>query len=44
MAEPYVFRGGTYRHDAGLQHWIARPRREQPLEPDLPIIDPHHHL
>ncbi|MCK8787056.1 amidohydrolase family protein [Roseomonas sp. NAR14] len=23
--------------------WLAR-RREAPLEPDLPIIDPHHHL
>jgi predicted TIM-barrel fold metal-dependent hydrolase len=44
MAEPYVFRGNSYRHDAALQHWIMRTRREQPLEPDLPIIDPHHHL
>ena len=30
-------------------HLVVRPdwlasRREEPLEPDLPIVDPHHHL
>jgi len=44
MAEDYVFRGNTYRHSIALNRWIARSRREQALEPDLPIIDPHHHL
>jgi L-fuconolactonase len=44
MAEKHEFRGNSYRHDAALNRWIARARREQALEPDLPIIDPHHHL
>src|SRR6185436_9052663 len=25
------------------QDWLAR-RREEIIEPDLPIVDPHHHL
>jgi predicted TIM-barrel fold metal-dependent hydrolase len=44
MAESYVFAGNTYRHSIALNRWIARTRTEQALEPDLPIIDPHHHL
>jgi predicted TIM-barrel fold metal-dependent hydrolase len=44
MAEQNVFSGNSYRHHAALNRWIARARREQALEPDLPIIDPHHHL
>jgi L-fuconolactonase len=44
MAEPYVFQGNSYRHSIALDRWIACTRREQALEPDLPIIDPHHHL
>ncbi|MDR3536079.1 MAG: amidohydrolase family protein [Acetobacteraceae bacterium] len=44
MAEPYVFQGNSYRHSVALNRWIARSRVEQALEPDLPIIDPHHHL
>ena len=44
MAEQYEFRGNSYRHAAALNRWIGRVRREQALEPDLPIIDPHHHL
>ncbi|MGE3644850.1 MAG: amidohydrolase, partial [Beijerinckiaceae bacterium] len=24
--------------------WLARAREAEILEPDLPIIDPHHHL
>jgi L-fuconolactonase len=39
-----VFRGNTYRHSVALNRWIARSRKEQALEPELPIIDPHHHL
>jgi predicted TIM-barrel fold metal-dependent hydrolase len=38
------FRGNEYRHAIARNRWIARSRREQALEPDLPIIDPHHHL
>jgi L-fuconolactonase len=44
MAETPAFRGNTYRHGVALDRWIARARKEQALEPDLPIIDPHHHL
>ena len=38
------FRGTTYRNDADLKAWLARRPTEAVLEPDLPIIDPHHHL
>jgi L-fuconolactonase len=44
MAEAPPFRGNSYRHGVALNRWIARARKEQALEPDLPIIDPHHHL
>jgi L-fuconolactonase len=44
MTEKPEFRGNSYRHDVALNRWIARCRKEQALEPDLPIIDPHHHL
>ena len=44
MAESPPFRGNSYRHSVALNRWIARARKEQALEPDLPIIDPHHHL
>ena len=44
FAERPPFRGNAYRHDPALKRWLARSRREQALEPDLPIIDPHHHL
>ncbi len=30
-------------HLAIRKDWLAR-RREEPLEPSLPIVDPHHHL
>ena len=46
MAEPYypaVFRGNDYRKTAELNTW-TKQRHEAALEPDLPIIDPHHHL
>ncbi len=42
MAPP--FNGNSHRHSIALNRWIARARTEQALEPDLPIIDPHHHL
>jgi len=41
--KPYEFRGNAYRHREELQAW-ARQREEPPLEPDLPIVDPHHHV
>src|SRR6195952_2830466 len=37
------FRGTTVRDDASLKAWLAK-HTEPALEPDLPIIDPHHHF
>jgi L-fuconolactonase len=39
-----AFRGTTYREDAALAEWLGKRPREAALEPDLPIIDPHHHF
>jgi len=30
--------------NADIENWIAKETPEEVLEPDLPIIDPHHHL
>lgn len=38
------YRGLAYRNNAELAAWLARRPSEKALEPDLPIIDPHHHL
>ncbi len=38
------YRGGVYRDDAALKSWLAKRPAEAALEPDLPIIDPHHHF
>jgi L-fuconolactonase len=38
------FRGNSYRDDAALKAWLAKRPTEAALEPDLPIIDPHHHF
>ena len=38
------FRGIVYRNDADLAAWLAKRPTEAALEPDLPIIDPHHHF
>lgn len=43
MAEPYVFRGNAYRTIDELNTWTRR-LDEPALEPDLPILDPHHHV
>src|SRR5215213_5286435 len=43
MAKPYEFRGNSYRHMAELKAW-TKLRHEEALEPELPIIDPHHHV
>ena len=36
--------GLAYRHPIELAAWLAKRPREAALEPDLPIIDPHHHF
>jgi L-fuconolactonase len=36
--------GLAYRDEADLQAWLAKRPTEAALEPDLPIIDPHHHF
>ena len=36
--------GISYRGDGALQTWLARRPPEAALEPELPIIDPHHHF
>src|ERR1700758_2824316 len=38
------YRGLAYRDDGELQAWLARRPSEAALEPELPIIDPHHHF
>ena len=43
MIEPYVFAGNAYRKLPELERW-TRLRTEIALEPDLPIIDAHHHV
>ena len=44
MSKPaYEFRGNAYRSLEALEPWIAA-RQEPILEPELPIIDPHHHV
>ena len=39
---PYT--GTQYRNDAFLKAWLAKRPTEPALEPDLPIIDTHHHF
>ena len=41
--EEQPFRGNTYRSLSELRAWHGATR-EEALEPDLPIVDPHHHL
>ena len=38
------FTGPSTRGDINLTAWLRSRRSEVALEPDLPIIDPHHHL
>ncbi len=38
------YRGTQYRNDADLNAWLAKRPPEAALEPDLPVIDPHHHF
>lgn len=44
MADRSEYRGIVHRSDAGLREWLARKPTEPALEPELPIVDPHHHL
>jgi L-fuconolactonase len=41
---PYVYRGGIYRDNVALREWLRGEESEPVIEPDLPIIDPHHHF
>ena len=34
----------SYLENVDIEQWIAKEIPEPALEPDLPIIDPHHHL
>jgi len=43
MAEKRAYRGNAHRGLAELDAWTSQ-RREEALEPDLPIVDAHHHL
>lgn len=38
------FRGNRLRSTPALHAWHDGSRGEQPLEPELPIVDAHHHL
>jgi predicted TIM-barrel fold metal-dependent hydrolase len=38
------YRGLYHRNDADLNAWLAKRPREAALEPELPIVDPHHHF
>ena len=38
------YRGLAWRNETDLKTWLAKRPTEAALEPDLPIIDPHHHL
>ncbi|GAB7551190.1 amidohydrolase family protein [Novosphingobium sp. 11B] len=43
MVDPVPFHGTHYRDTLELQMWTSS-NVEAALEPDLPIVDPHHHL
>ncbi len=34
----------SFQENASLDTWLTREESEPVLEPDLPIVDPHHHL
>ena len=38
------YQGTTRPDDVALNAWLAKRPAETALEPDLPIIDPHHHF
>jgi L-fuconolactonase len=43
MSQPYEFRGNSYRKLGELNTW-TKQRHEPALEPNLSILDPHHHV
>jgi predicted TIM-barrel fold metal-dependent hydrolase len=43
MNEERVFKGNIHRSSADLDAWLSH-RREVAIDPDLPVIDAHHHL
>ena len=43
MAQSYEFRGNSHRTLKDLNAW-TKQRHEAALEPELPILDPHHHV
>ncbi|MES2509726.1 MAG: amidohydrolase family protein [Pseudomonadota bacterium] len=42
MSRPYT--GNIIRNSQAMAQWLAQTPREAALEPELPIIDAHHHL
>jgi predicted TIM-barrel fold metal-dependent hydrolase len=38
------YHGTQFRNDTDLKAWLAKRPSEAALDPELPIIDPHHHL
>jgi predicted TIM-barrel fold metal-dependent hydrolase len=38
------YTGISHRNDTDLKAWLAKRPAEAALEPELPIIDPHHHF
>ncbi len=43
MTPAYEFKGSNHRRHDVLQAWTEK-RQEKILEPQLPIVDPHHHV
>lgn len=41
---PKSYAGNIVRHTEEITRWLAKAPREEALEPELPIIDAHHHL
>src|ERR1700720_1494300 len=39
-----AYPGLAYRNEVDLKAWLAKRPSEAALEPNLPIIDPHHHF
>ena len=44
MTATSSYRGISHRNNADLAAWLAKRPSEVALEPELPIIDPHHHF
>jgi predicted TIM-barrel fold metal-dependent hydrolase len=44
MVEPQVREWMSHTSNEDLDRWLSQEAPEEVLEPDLPIVDPHHHL